>query len=85
MTESLQDREEVLIHARAICGIAITNRNARALIVICHMVTISAIFFSTEAEQNVAIDLIRLAHRVTGQPLGHIEEKLHDCWSQQAY
>ncbi|KAL2825682.1 hypothetical protein BJY01DRAFT_256201 [Aspergillus pseudoustus] len=82
--ESLEDREEVLIHARAICGIAITNPNAQALIVACHMVTISAIFFDTEAERDATIDLLRLAHTVTGHPLTHIEQKLHTCWGRQS-
>jgi len=76
----LESREEVLIHARAICGIALTNPNAQALIVVCHMVTISAIFFATEAEQNETINLIRMAHTVTGHPLHDVELKLRKAW-----
>lgn len=80
---SVANREEVLIHARAICGVAITNPNAQALIVVCHMVTISAVFFTTAEERSETIKLIRLAHTVTGHPLRDIEEKLRSCWNQQ--
>ncbi|KAE8136462.1 hypothetical protein BDV38DRAFT_283949 [Aspergillus pseudotamarii] len=80
---SIVNREEVLIHARAICGIATTNPNAQALIVVCHMVTVSAVFFTTADERNETIRLIRLAHTLTGHPLRDIEEKLQDAWNQQ--
>lgn len=82
--DSIENREKILIHARAICGIAVSNPNAQALIVVCHMVTISAIFFSTAAERNETIKLIKLAHTMTGHPLRDIEEKLENSWKQQS-
>lgn len=81
---SIENKEEILIHARAICGIAKTNPNAQALIVVCHMVTISAVFFSTAAERKETMKLIKLAHTMTGHPLRDVEEKLEDHWKQQS-
>ena len=83
MLDCLESREEVLIHASAICGIASTNPNAQALIVLCHIVTISAIFFTSESEQKETINLIRMAHTVTGHPLHDVEQKLVKSWASQ--
>lgn len=82
---SLRDmecREQVLLHARSICGIAVTNPNAQALIVFCHMATISAIFFTEEAEQNETIALLQMAHSVTGHPLHDVQRKLYRAWGR---
>ncbi|KAL1870827.1 hypothetical protein VTK73DRAFT_2384 [Phialemonium thermophilum] len=76
----LESREEILIHARAICGIAITNPNAQALIVVCHIVTVSAVFFTSEAERNETLNLVQLAHKVTGHPKHDVEKKLRKRW-----
>lgn len=78
---NFESREEILIHARAICGIVRTNPNAQALIILCHMVTVSAIFFTDEAEQNEIINLLRMAHDITGHPLQAVEQKLRRGWT----
>lgn len=82
--DNFESREEVLVHARAICGLVRTNPNAQTLIVLCHMVTISAIFFTEEAEKNETIDLLRMAHAITGHPLRDVEQKLRRSWAAQA-
>ena len=84
LIESLENREEVLLHARAICGIAMTNPNAQALIVVCHMVTISAIFFTEETDQRETMNLLRMAHSVTGHPYEDIERKLRTHWADHS-
>lgn len=81
--QGLESRGEVLLHARAIRGIAVTNPNAQALIVVCHIATVSAIFFTDKAEQNEIITLLRMAHKVTGHPLSDVERKLYRSWARQ--
>jgi hypothetical protein len=81
--DDLESREEVLLLARAICGVAKTNPNAQALIVVCHMVTISAIFFTDIQEQRETIRLIRMTRTVTGHPLADVERRLEAAWGRE--
>lgn len=73
-------RDEVLQHSRIICGIVSTNPNAQALIVLCHIATVSAVFFTDKSEQSETIKLLDLAHAATGHPLRHIKERLYRQW-----
>ena len=81
---SLETTEAVLLHARAICGIANTNPNAQALIVFCHLVTISAIFFTDPSEQKETLDLLAMAHAVTGHPRQDVDVKLRNYWGTES-
>ena len=80
VVNGFENREEVLIHARALCGIAMTNPNAQALIVVCHMVLISAIFFKEEGERKETIHMIQMAHSATGHPIHAVEQSLRKGW-----
>ncbi|KAF7193810.1 hypothetical protein HII31_04879 [Pseudocercospora fuligena] len=77
----IECQEEVRVLARMICGIAKTNPNAQALIVLCHMVTVSAIFFTHGQERAETLNLIRMARTVTGHPLREVERKLCNGWA----
>jgi len=84
-SRGLADNEEIQLHARAIAGIVATNPNAQALIIFCHIATVSAIFFTEKAEQTETIRLIRMANKVTGHPYKGIEKKLYEQWGCGSY
>lgn len=84
LIDGLANREEVLLHARAICGIVTTNPNAQALIVMCHMAVVAARFFTEKVEQDETLNLLRTAHAVTGHPYVDIETRLCEYWGRSA-
>lgn len=74
--DALTNQEEVLLHARAICGIVLTNPNAQALIVMCHMATISSIFFTDKSYQAENSESALDGARCDGSPVSRYQKEV---------
>ncbi|KIW29810.1 uncharacterized protein PV07_05597 [Cladophialophora immunda] len=76
--------DEILLHARAICGIIITNPIAQALIIACHMINVAGAFFTDEQEQHETVRLLEMAQATTGHPSTKAKQKLKEVWTKRA-
>ena len=80
LTESAPEKNEVLGHARSICGICFSNPTSETRRTTCYALIVCGPFFSDVNEQEQVIRLMRQTETDDGWPTESVVRELIEEW-----